>query len=412
MHWKKPFYGWIVCVMGALLLFITMGIMSNIFPVFLPYVETQNGLTGTQGSFLVTLRCLVSFCSMLFIGQYYKKFSLRVGMSIAALLGGASFCLYSVSHTYVMLCAASTLCGLSYGLGTMIPVSILMNNWFHTRKALSLGICATGSGIASFVLPPLTTKIIEELSLSQAFLIEGVGIFVITAVFFLLVRDKPADKDLEPYGRSQSPAQEEQICEAAAGTGQAMNRTVRVLLIFASLFMGAVAGSGSAHMPLLFSLEGYNAMTVSYFLSAVGIIGVVAKLLYGQVTDQLGGRRSSLLFTAVLMAGHMFCCLAFTNNSVILVVTAVLLGVGYPIVTIGPAVWAGDMDSPDHFARTVRVLQLSYAGGSLLFSEIPGMLYDVFGTYIPAYILFSCLMALELVFLAISYQKKTAGITK
>lgn len=398
--------------MGALLLFITMGVMSNIFPVFLPYVESQNGLTGTQGSFLVTLRCLVSFCSMLLIGQYYKKFSLRVGMSIAALLGGASFCLYSASRTYAMLCAASTLCGLSYGLGTMIPVSILMNNWFHTRKALSLGICATGSGIASFLLPTLTTRIIENLSLSQAFLIEGLGIFVITAVFFLLVRDKPADKGLEPYGCGQPPTPVEPDCQTAAGARQEMRRPVRLLLIFASLFMGAVAGSGSAHMPILYTVEGYDAMTVSYFIAAVGIIGVFAKLLYGQVTDRIGGRRSSFLFSAILMAGHIFCCLSFIRSIPVIVVTALLLGIGYPIVTIGPAVWAGDMDSPDHFARTVRVLQLSYAGGSLLFSEIPGILYDASGSYIPAYILFSSLMALELLFLVISYRKQAARAAK
>ena len=81
---KHVHYGWVVCITCTLLLFITMGTVSNGFSVYLPYIMDERGLTHAQTSSLVTLRCLTAFLAMLVIGWYYKKVSLRLGVSIAA----------------------------------------------------------------------------------------------------------------------------------------------------------------------------------------------------------------------------------------------------------------------------------------------------------------------------------------
>lgn len=58
---KRVYYGWVVCLVSTLLLFVTMGTVSNGFSVYLPYIMAEHGLTNAQTSSLVTLRCLVSF---------------------------------------------------------------------------------------------------------------------------------------------------------------------------------------------------------------------------------------------------------------------------------------------------------------------------------------------------------------
>ena len=89
---KKMHYGWVICITCTLLLFVTMGTVSNGFSVYLPYIMEEKGLTNAQTSSLVTLRCAVSFLSMLVIGFYYQKVSIRVGTTIAAAAAGVSFC--------------------------------------------------------------------------------------------------------------------------------------------------------------------------------------------------------------------------------------------------------------------------------------------------------------------------------
>ena len=402
---KRVYYGWLVCAAATLLIFITMGTVSNGFSVYLPFIQAQRGLTHAQTSSLVTLRCLVAFVAMVVIGWYYKVFSIRVGTVIAAGCAGAAFFLYSVAGDYRTFCIGAAVSGLSYGFGSMIPVSILMARWFVRHRALALSICATGSGIATIVLPPVTTRLVEGLSMAAAFRIEAVFIFAAAVLILLLLRNDPAEKGLSPYGQEPQP-ENAPGGEAAPARSFSLTPRMWVLMFLVSLTMGGLANPGFSHLSVLFTSEGFPAMTVAVLISGTGLMITVGKLLYGGATDRVGGRTSSLLFGAVLLAGHVLCCLAFLGSTPLAVVTVACLGVGYPIATIGPSVWAGDMASPDNYPKVVRRLQVVYAGGALLFASVPGILADrAGGSYIPAYILFSCFLALTLLFIALAYRE-------
>ncbi len=401
---KRIHYGWAVCLVCTLLLFITMGTVSNGFSVYLPYILAEHGFTNAQTSSLVTLRCLVAFFGMLGIGFYYKKVSIRMGTAIAAACAGIAFALYSVAETYPVYCLGAAISGLSYGLGSMIPVSILMNRWFAQHKALALSICATGSGIATIVLPPVSTALVEGLSLKSAFRIEAIGIFLFTALIFLLLRNEPAEKGLQPCGWEQAhPAGEETEAES-----RSFSLTARgwVFLGCVSLFMGALGNPGFTHLSVLYTSSGFSPMVVAGIISALGVMITIGKLLYGECTDRLGGCRSSLLFGCLLLVGQTLCCLSFLQSMPITVATALFLGIGYPIATIGPSVWAGDMTSADQYPTVVRRLQVTYAGGALAFASVPGILADhLGGSYIPGYIMFAVFMALALAGIALAYRE-------
>ena len=205
---KKMHYGWVICITCTLLLFVNMGTVSNGFSFYLPYIMEEKGLTNAQTSSLVTLRCAVSFLSMLVIGFYYQKVSIRVGTTIAAAAAGVSFLLNSAAVAYPLFCVGAASSGVGSGLGSMIPVSILINRWFYQHRALALSICASGSGIATIVLPPVTTALVENLSMATTFRIGAGAIFLLAAVIFLALRNQPADKGLLPCGQTQAQAQE------------------------------------------------------------------------------------------------------------------------------------------------------------------------------------------------------------
>ncbi len=402
---RKFHYGWVVCLAGLLLLFVTMGTVSNGFSVYLPYILEEHGFLNAQTSFLVTLRCLVAFFAMLGIGAYYKKLSIRAGTTLAAACAGAAYALYSVAETYPVYCLGAAISGLSYGLGSMIPVSILMNRWFVRHKALALSICATGSGLATILLPPVTTALVEGLSMKTAFRIEAAAIFLLVALIFWLLRNDPAEKGLTPCGwEAAHPAGEETV---EAGPSAPLTAKTWVLLGCVSLFMGAMANPGFTHLSVLYTAEGFSPMVVAGILSALGIMLTLGKLLYGECTDRLGGCRASLLFGALLLLGLVLCCLSFLQSMTITVITVLCMGVGFPIATIGPSVWANDMSASDRYPTVVRRLQVIYAGGALAFASVPGVIADhAGGSYIPAYVTFSVFMALALVGLALAYRER------
>ena len=149
---KRIHYGWVICFACTLMLFVTIGMVANNFTVFMPFVKENYGFTHTQTSSLVTIRCMISFLSMWFTGLYYEKVDIRVGTALAVLFAGIGYMIFSISTTYEMFCVGTAISGMGYGLGSMIPVSILIEHWFIAHKALALSICATGSGIAMIIL--------------------------------------------------------------------------------------------------------------------------------------------------------------------------------------------------------------------------------------------------------------------
>lgn len=410
---RRIHYGWYICAAGTLLIFMTMGVTQNGFSVFMPYIMKEYGFTNTQTSSLITIRCFVVFFSMLFVGIYYKKLSLRRGTFIAALLAAIAFGIYAAAGSYPMFCLGAAVSGLSYGLGTMIPVSILINRWFVKHRALALSICSCGSGIATIVLPPVVTILIESYSMKVAFLAECVGVLGLATLVFLILRNDPAEKALEPYGVKpdfDGELKDTDINNKNADKlnviteGQGLTNKMWVLLGFISLLLGGVGNSGFSHLAVLYTSEGFSAGVAAAVISGTGIMLTIGKVVFGEVTDRIGGYKASLMFCTILIIGHVFCCLIFTHSMIICIFNVIMLGIGYPIATIGPSVWAGDLASKEEFSTAVGRFQVLYAAGSLVFSGVPGILADHFGGYIPAYIMFTAFSCAIMLFTAIAYK--------
>lgn len=428
-----PHYGWAICLATTLLLFVTMGTVCNGFSIFLPYLLQEYSFTNTQTSSLVTLRCLSNFGSLFLIGLYYERFSIRTGTFLAALCAATAYLLYGTAQTYPLFCVGAVISGFSSGLGSMVPAAIVINHWFVKRRALALGICGAGSGIATIVLPPVTTALVGAFGVKLAFLIECAAIVAVSVIVLLIMRDRPSDMGLLPYGGASREAssreetrcedasssrnpEEEAVVESTAGeerapNDKAMAKSVWVCMLAVCLIMGTVANPGFMHLPVLYTTEGFDPAAAAFIMSSLGITLTIAKLLYGETSDLLGGRRASLLFGSVLLVGNLLCCLAFTGSVVLCAATVLFLGVGLPISTVGLAVWAGDLARPCDYEKTVRFFQIAYASGALLFASVPGIIADHAGSYIPAYALFSLLILTALVALTLAYRlsRKTRG---
>lgn len=411
---KGIFYGWIVCAMCLLLMFVSMGVASNIQSVFLPYFIKDYGLTNAQASSLVTIRCFVAFVSLFLIGKYYDIFGYRAGTAIAAFCCALAHFIYAISTVYWQFCAGAVVAGISYGVGTMVPISILMNRWFYKHRALSIGICAAGSGIATIILPTLLTGIIEAKSLSYSLTFTAIFTAVFSVLIFIFISDKPSDKNLEPYGIEEMNSDDDENPEKknssdkkekAGSSSRNLSRSLLAILILVGVFMGAVASPGFVHLSVLFTSEGFDPMYVAFLISLVGALISIFKILFGYLTDRAGGLRASVVFMSILIIGHALCCLAFSGSTVLAFITFLILGIGYAVSTVGLPVWAADMSSEEKYPETIRKLQIGYAAGAMLFASVPGVLADISGSYISSYVIFTAIMALSMVLIIFVYKK-------
>ncbi len=402
---KRIHYGWYICFAATMMLFTSMGMGSNGFSIFMPLIMDAHDLTNAQTSSLVTIRNLVSFCSMFLTGIYYEKVGTRIGTTLAVLSAAASYLCYSISTTYSMFCVGAAIAGLSFGLGTMIPAAILINQWFVRHRAMALAICGAGTGVAMIILPPISTWLVELIGLSGAFRVEGIFVIAVAVLVFFIVRGTPAQLQMKPLGAEDAevPEREEEVGRQKENEPM-LQKNIWLLLIFASMLTGAVASPGFAHLSVLFSTAGFDSMYIAAMISGIGILLTAGKLLYGHMTDRIGGYRSSLIFWLFVIAGHVLCCLVYLHSNLINILIAVILGIGYALTNLSTSVWAGDMVSGEQYSRLIRHLQIASSGGALLFSNVPGILADYSGNYISTYVMFTSFSMIAAISMAASYR--------
>ena len=196
---KSIHYGWFICFGCFLMIFCTMGIGVNVFSVFLPYVIEVNSLTKIQGSSIIMVENFTSFVAMLLAGKYFNRLGLRFGSTLAIFSVLIAYIIYANSHSAISFCIGAAFVGFGYGAGTMIPASILINNWFTNKKAFALGFAASGSGIATVVMPNIVTSLLEQYGINLAFYFTAACILAITIINIVIIRDNPSDKMLSLY---------------------------------------------------------------------------------------------------------------------------------------------------------------------------------------------------------------------
>ena len=393
---KQIHYGWLICLSCTLLMVCTMGFCTGVFPVYLPFLE-QQGMSGAQTSALLSIRCLFGIAGMLLSEPFYRRISMRAGLTIACGITAGAFFLYGTAQATWMYDLAAAASGIGYGLGTMVPVGILMKRWFNKRRGIAVGICAAGSGISITLFSPLITGIIESRGISAAFSFQTIFITVVGLLLFALVRDFPASMGLEPYGG--------RTCEQPQQVRSDGGRRSGVAGVLISCFLiGAVATSAPGHFSAHFVAQGYEMGLVSLAVSAFGLSLTLGKLACGELSDALGGRNGPLVLFSAALAGCILCYMADGIHGWILFAALILLGAGMAPATVGIPLWAGDFAGGTEYLRVLKWLQVSYAAGGMVLTIVPGLIFDHTGSYCLAYIMMAAFLTAAMCFLWRAYE--------
>lgn len=410
VKYMKNHYHWIVCIGCMLMLFCNSGILSTGFAVFQPYMISSGGLTDAQASMVVTVRNLLTLLSMFAVGPYYRRLGYRLGISLACMIGAFSFVIYGLATSFPIYSIAASFAGFAFGIGGMIPVAIIIHNWFRFRGGLALGLCAMGTGISAIICPLVFVRFIENIGLARTFFLGAIFIAVIACVGFLLIRDVPRDLGLRPLegtreitGRKFNATDAKKIFAS---------KNYCIIAVIATFLLGAGINPSSSHLPVLYASEGIPSSHLSSLLALEGFALSAGKFLYGQAADHLGAFRTSCIFYSALITGSILSCMAGLSSNWINIVAMILLGLGYATSSVGFPTVASDFSAPEDYSQLVKRFQISAMAGSLLLNSIPGIMAEYTGDYIAAYSLLTALIIsgtalIMIVYLHLNRARKT-----
>ena len=394
---KKIFYGWIVVAACCVVMATTMGIVSNCNSLFIKPICDDLGVS------MLSLMSRGSMTASFFAGNIFKEDNIVKIMRGAIVVMILAYFANSLAKNIYLMYVTYTLNGIAMCLVTILPMTFLINNWFHDKVGLALGLSSMGSGFGGAIFSALAGQLITNIGWRNTYRVLAICMAVLALpCIFLLLRLRPEDMGLKPYTENK-PAEGGQEAPASSGevTGYTLAEArkkpiywiIAVIAVLLGISMNVMYSTVSPHL----QDRGYSLVFSANFLS-IGMLAMAAgKIVLGRIFDRFGVRIA-------------FCWACFTLAAALLglwmcripaMLALVILGLAFGCI-FGAVVFP--MSIPGIFGKKdYRAIMGPYSAmislGGVFAPIFSGRIYDSFSSYDPAYIV--CLVIMTAVILVL-----------
>jgi len=389
----RVFYGWYIVGACFVIAFMLYGIGVNTFTVYVKPLEADLGWSRSAISMAITIAALAMGCVAPIVGRLLDRFGARTLMLAGAVAVGAAWALMSWTESLWFFYLVFLLVGVGQAAATLIPISMVIANWFTARRGLAMGIVMSGTGIGAMVMVPVSTWLVAEYGWRTTVLWMG-SLMLLTAVplNLLFVYTRPSDLGLHPDGdHGIDPSVALRPVPGLTLAAAARTRTfwMIALVMFTFGFVGLGIG---VHMMAYLGDLGHPPDTASYIVSLISGVTVGGKLLVGVLADRFGVRAALAFTMLALLTGVAL--LLFAQQLPVAVAFAIVYGfaIGSPLV-VNPALVSQYLGLA-HFGTIFGVLTLLSTFGAALGPTVSGVVYDASKSYVPAYVAFMVMIVI------------------
>lgn len=384
-------YGWVMVGVTFLTSLVTSATVGAPGVFILP-LEKEFGWTTTQVSSALSIRLLLFGLMAPFAAALMTRFGLRtVVISALTTITVGLVVSLAMSQVWHLILLWGFVIGFGSGLTAMVLGATVATRWFSARRGLVIGVLAASVATGQLIFLPIMASLTETYGWRTALATMCVMLGVAALAALLLMRDRPSDLGLRPYGEDPATPQ-----TTAAPTGPVIAMVFTVLrdaaktrvfwILFGTFFICGASTNGlvQTHLIPMCADFGIPATTSAGLLAAMGIFDFVGTIASGWLSDRYDNRW--LLFWYYGLRGLSLLFLPFTDFSFYgLSLFAVFYGLDW-IATVPPTVKL----SAKHFGpeRAAMVFGWVFVGhqlGSATAAFGAGLTRTMFETYLPAF---------------------------
>ena len=268
--------------------------------VLLEPLENEFGWTRGITSGAVSLNLALYGLTAPFAAAFMQRFQMRQVVATALLLvtfgSAATVFIHSPWQLYVTW-------GLAIGFGTgstaVVFGAIVANRWFVKNRSLVTGIFSAASATGQLIFLPLFAWLAEHQSWRYASLTTASASLVLVPFVWALLRDRPADIGLVPYGADASYVSEEithkRLWDAASSTFSLFRQAVpssAFWILMGSFFVCGWTTNGliQTHFVPAAHDHGMPATTAASLIAFVGVFDLIGTIASGWLTDRVNPR--------------------------------------------------------------------------------------------------------------------------
>ncbi len=331
-------YGWLIAAYGLVVVAFSYGIGHNCFSLFIKPVTEAFGFSRKAFSVCLSIQYFLYMLISLFSGKLFKRFSVNFLMRTAAVALPVTYFCLSFCHKLPLFYLCSVIIGLSIPMLSFQAFSVVVANWFKEKQGTVTGFVFMGSGLGGMVFNALAGGFVERYGFTMTYRILAIIMAVVLIPFaFLLIREKPGDLGMEPYGVKASNGEAKR--SVYGFTVPEALRSVRFwLLLLAAYTIGYSTGTLANCLVPHISDAGYAA-TYAAYINAAYLGGVsISKVIVGVMFDKIGMKRAMFISFGLLI--FSFAAIFFAEKQAlhVIIVAGAALGcaagsVAYPLLT-------------------------------------------------------------------------------
>ena len=409
----KLHYGWIVVGITCLVLLTGAGVRSSPGILMVP-LENEFGWSRATIGFAVSINLALYGC----IGPFAAAIMERVGVRRSVVYALALVAV-GVASTSMMRYAWQLILvwGFVVGTGTGFLATVLAATvaarWFTARRGLVIGILSGGAATGQLLFLPAMAMIAGAFGWRTTVLsIAAVSLAVIPLVF-LLMRERPSDIGLVPYGETgmpqpaPAPSRANPLTLAFAALRDASR--IRDFWILAGTYFVCGASTNGligTHLIPACMDHGFSEVTGAALLATMGVFNFIGTTSAGWLADRFDNRRLLCIYYGLRGLSLFYLPFSFVDFYT-MTLFAVFYGLDW-FATVAPTVRlitdaVGREKAGMVYGWTFTAHQLGGASAAFF----GGLFRESFGGYMEAFMLSGllCLLA-AIAVLFIGYSPK------
>ena len=379
---SRFFYGYIIVSAGFIVMTMTFGINYS-FGVFFKPILAEFGWSRASASAAYSLMAIMSGFLGIFAGRLGDYFGPKFIGILGGLFLGAGYLLLSqtqnIWHFYLFHGLV-----LSAGVGGCWPALLpAVAKWFIARRGLMTGIVASGIGFGTFIHPPLAEWLISNYGWRTAYFIIGLLTLVLVVGVSQFLKRDPQEIGQLPYG-IETVNGDKTVYEIGGHTFKEAIRTIQFWLLgTVYICYGYCLHTTMVHVAPHVQDMGFSAAHAARILATIGVTSIFARIIIGGASDRFGVKPSLIVGLLILALSLLWVQIATTL--LLLYLFGILFGFASGGVISLQALAAGELFGLRSLGIILGTVAFLYTVGAAVGAIISGYIFDVVGSYRPAF---------------------------
>ena len=336
-------YGWVVAAVTFVLLLGTAAAMGSAGILIQP-LEQEFGWTNAEISSALALRLVLFGLIGPFAAAFINRFGVRlVALSALALIALGVLGSLTMTELWQMVALWGVVVGIGTGLTALVLGATVALLWFEKRRGLVVGLMTANNAAGQLIFLPILAWLTEEIGWRAALTGVVIVIALTFALVLLLMRDRPSDLGLAPFGSDAVVARPDRgrlrdlLLSPLLALRDAM-RTNVFWALFLTFFVCGLSTNGlvQQHWVSICADYGIAPVGAAGLLAMIGVFDFFGTVASGWLSDRYDNRW--LLFCYYGLRGLSLLYLPWSGFSLIMLTPfAVFYGLDW-VATVPPTV--------------------------------------------------------------------------